>query len=42
MVEFMFDRKAFQPECGKDRQEDVVALRPGPLGWRLRQGGIGL
>jgi len=42
MVELVFDRKAFQPERGIDRKEDVVALRPDPLGRRLGQGRIGL
>ena len=42
MVELVLERKVFQPECGVDRQEDMVALCPEPLGRRLGQGRIGL
>ena len=40
-VELVFYCEALQAKGGIDRQEDVVALRPGPLGWRLRQRRIG-
>jgi len=42
MVELVFNRKALQPERGVDRQEDMVALGPDPLGRELGQGRIGL
>ena len=42
MVELVFNRQALQPECGVDRQEDMVALGPDPLGRGLGQGRIGL
>ena len=41
MIELVLDGKALQAEGGIDRQEDVVALRPDPLGRGLGQGRIG-
>ena len=40
MVRLVFDRKAFQPGRSIDRQEGMVALRPGALGRGLGQGGV--
>ena len=42
MVELVLDCKAFQAEGGIDRKENMVALRPDPLGGDLAKAALDL